>query len=1038
MSQRIDCGLRVKTAAVCVLAALGLFATGAAMAQLPVTRLTSVFPPGAQRGATVEVTIAGTDLDDVNLLQFSHPGLQAKPKLDAAGKPEANKFVVTVAANTPLGIHDMRVGGGQYGLSNVRAFSVGDLREVISPATNRMALAAFDVAIGSVVNAQISAREIAYFKFQLKQGQRILIEGDSLGIDSPLQPVLVLFDAKGREMERDRTGQLLDFRAPSDGTYMFGVHDFLWRGGVDQLGRVTISLRPRIEFILPPIGQPGATGKFTLYGRNLPGGTPVPDMLIEGKQLDKLVVDIALPADPKLALQLASSKPVTPREAGMDAIEYRLESPNGTSNPSRIGFAMAPVVAEAATPNDKPALAQKVVVPCEFVGQFHPRADRDWITFDAKAGEAWWVEIYSERLGSFSSPFFLIQRVKKNEKGEEVVSEVKDVSGSEARNTGADFNAASADGEYRFDVKEDGSYRVMMYDLYNTAAPKPGNVYRLSIRKATPDFRMAAMVLPPLPIAANSSEVLLAAATLRQGEALPVKVVAYRRDGFDGDISVTLTGLPAGVTASAATITAGTQSTQVLLYAGLQAADWSGPVVITGRAQINGAEVARDARPAAVSASTYDATAQLPIVRARLTSAFVLSVNGKEKIPLEIAPVEAKIWETSVAGILSIPIKVQNHDGFEIAKKLKLFGHPAVAQIKEVDVAANTTNGTLELNLNTGKLPPGTHALYLRSQVKGKYRRVPEAQAKAAETVSKEADKVAAERIATLKVASDALAVAVKTSTTATATKTTAEQAIVAVNAEVTKSQQAFDAADKAFKDAEVKLKALQADAAKPAAEKDLAAKDVEAKRVLVAAAKAALDAAINVKQKTAQTQLTAATQAVAASVVAQRDAQTKSDAAAAQSKLSEDKKKELGDFSKLMTERSKAKEVTHTFYSAPIVVKVAPAPIEVAPVAAPVSVKAGEKAEVKIVIKRLFGFNEPVTVSLAVAGNPKGVTLAKGTIEKDKNEVTISIMADAKPAAGDFTGTVEATLKLNGTDLKVTTPLTLKVIAAPAAAATK
>ena len=1036
MSQRTDRRSRAKTAVVRTLTVLGLIWAGAASAELPAARLTSVFPPGAKQGTAVEVTIAGTDLDDVSQLLFSHPSIVAKPKLDAAGKPEANKFVVTIAANAPLGIHDMRAGGGQYGLSNVRTFSVGDLPEIISPATNRTGLAAFEVPVGSAVNAQVSAREIAYFKFNVKQGQRVLIEADALGIDSPLQPVLVLFDAKGREMERDRTGQLIDFRAPADGTYLFGVHDFVWRGGADQLCRVSISSRPRIEYILPPVGQPGTTGKFTLYGRNLPGGTPAPDMLIAGKPLEKLVVDIALPADPKQAQLLASSQPVTPREAGLDAIEYRLSSANGASNPIRIGFAAAPVVAEIATPNDKPALAQKVTVPCEFAGQFHPRADRDWITFDAKAGEALWLEIYSERLGSHSSPFFLIQRVKKNEKGEELITDVKDVSGSETRNTGADFNAASADGEFRFDVKEDGVYRVMMYDLFNTAASKPGNVYRLSIRKAAPDFRIAAMVLPPLAIAANSREVTLSSATIRQGESLPVKVVAYRRDGFDGDIQVTLTGLPAGVIASPAIISAGTQSTIVLLNAGAQAAEWSGPVTITGRAQINGAEVAREARSAAVSASSYDATAQLPIVRVRLTSAFVLSVNSREKIPLEIAPVESKVWETSVAGILNIPLKVQNHDGFEIAKKLKLFGHPAVATIKEVDVAASKNDGTLELNLTTGKLPPGTHALYLRTQVKGKYRRVPEAQAKAAETTSKDADKIAIERIATLKVATDAFVVASKSLTDANTAKQAAETALAAVNAEVPKAQAAFDAADKAFKDAEVKLKALQADATKPAAEKDLAAKDVEAKRAVVTAAKAALDNAINVKQKTAQTQLATATTAAAAAVTLQAAGKKKSDDAAAESKLSDDKKKEAADFSKLMTERSKPKDVTHTFYSTPIIVKVVPAPIELVPIAAPAPLKAGEKIEIKVSIKRLFGFNEPVTVSLAVAGNPKGVTIPNVTIAKDLSEATIVINADAKSAAGDFTGTVEASLKLNGTDLKVATPLALKVIAAPAAAA--
>ncbi len=52
-----------------------------AWAQLPTAQLTSVFPPGGKQGTTVEVTIAGTDLDDSDKLVFNHPGLVAQPKM---------------------------------------------------------------------------------------------------------------------------------------------------------------------------------------------------------------------------------------------------------------------------------------------------------------------------------------------------------------------------------------------------------------------------------------------------------------------------------------------------------------------------------------------------------------------------------------------------------------------------------------------------------------------------------------------------------------------------------------------------------------------------------------------------------------------------------------------------------------------------------------------------------------------------------------------------------------------------------------------
>src|SRR3954470_7077082 len=92
-------------------------AVGCAWAQLPVARLTSIFPPGTQAGAFTLVTVAGSDLDEPRALRFSHPGISATLK--------DGKFTVAAATNVPVGIYDVRV-IGKYGASNPRAFSVGD------------------------------------------------------------------------------------------------------------------------------------------------------------------------------------------------------------------------------------------------------------------------------------------------------------------------------------------------------------------------------------------------------------------------------------------------------------------------------------------------------------------------------------------------------------------------------------------------------------------------------------------------------------------------------------------------------------------------------------------------------------------------------------------------------------------------------------------------------------------------------------------------------------------------------------------------
>ena len=45
-------------------------------------------------------------------------------KKDGNGKAIANQYTITIAKNVPVGIYDAQVGGGQFGISNVRAFAV--------------------------------------------------------------------------------------------------------------------------------------------------------------------------------------------------------------------------------------------------------------------------------------------------------------------------------------------------------------------------------------------------------------------------------------------------------------------------------------------------------------------------------------------------------------------------------------------------------------------------------------------------------------------------------------------------------------------------------------------------------------------------------------------------------------------------------------------------------------------------------------------------------------------------------------------------
>ncbi len=122
---------------------------------------------------------------------------------------------------------------------------------------------------------------------------------------------------------------------------------------------------------------------------------------------------------------------------------------------------------------------------------------------------------------------------------------------------------------------------------YSSLVNDPALVYRLAIRPAMPDFRLAT-------VPCDSSGAIF----LRKGGREAVRVVAFRQDGFDGEITVTATGLPEGVTASEFTIGPSTNSGLLVLSADANAGGKIGQIQVIGKSKFADKEITRTARPA--------------------------------------------------------------------------------------------------------------------------------------------------------------------------------------------------------------------------------------------------------------------------------------------------------------------------------------------------------------------------------------------------------------------------------------------------------
>ncbi|MDP6445523.1 MAG: PPC domain-containing protein, partial [Pirellulaceae bacterium] len=795
------------------------------------------------------------------------------------------------------------------------------------------------------------AADVDYYRFQLQAGQNVVIDCRARRIDSDFEPNLVLYGPSGRQVAaggRVAGGDVqLQFTAKTTGLHSIRLSDALFRGGENFYYRLSIGVLTRIDFIFPPAGQPG-NQQFTIFGRNLPGGQNA-GLSSGGHPLQKLTVTVPLPGGAATE-QLNYRWFVNSESTGLAGQEYRLKGPASFSNPVLVGYATVPVVLEKEA-NNEPPQAQQIKPPCEVAGQFYPRRDEDWVQFEAKKGDVFWVEVVSQRLGLDTDPRMLVMQVTKDKEGVEQLKLLSNVDDGGSAD-GADFNIRTDDPSYRFEAPDDGVYKIQVRDEYSRFRADPKNVYRLCIRRPQPDFRLAAGP-------SHGKGGLL----LRRGGRTAIRVVAFRRDGFDGPIEVAVTGLPAGVTCPPVVIGPARHAAMLVLSAAANAAPGVAKLQVSGKSVRDGKPLTRTAR---LCAATHPERPQQGQIQRRppqlrLTDALVVTVT-EEVSPVTLAAGDSKVLEMSRAARVKVPFTLAR-DGFKNGN-IQITAADLPPNVQVANVAANgaTAKGEIEIRLNQNT-PLGRYTFFLNGQVQNlKYARNPEAATKAAAR-KKEVDAINADAKTKQTAAQKAKADADKNAAAAATAATAAQQA-------KTKADQAVTAAQQVQKAAATKRSQAQAALAKKADDAALKAADAAAQKALVDA---------DAKLKTAQAAAVKAAQDMTA-------AQTKNTSAAAAKKVADEAFTKADEFAKAAVQAAAAatKRATDTANAAkpanrnlripstPITIDVAPAPIRMKQPAA-ASVVQGAKAEAPIAVERLFSFADPVTLAIQAPGGVAG-----------------------------------------------------------------
>ncbi|MCA9055202.1 MAG: serine protease [Planctomycetaceae bacterium] len=398
---------------------------------LPSPRLLTTMPMGGQAGSTVEVSITGESMEDVEELRFSHPGITATPKRDDAGNVVENQFVVNIAADCPPGVHEART-ISRLGVSSSRVFNVGTLPEVTRTAANTTLDAAMLLAVDSLCNAYMTKQAVDHYSFEAQAGERIVVDCAAPGIDSKAKPVLIVADAEGNDLQVERRGGAVEFSVPADGRYVVKVHDLTFEGGKEYFYRLALQ-RAAADVVVPRLPSTATVNSVSWPPPGLPADASLAE--IEPNNAHAEAQSITFPCDIAGSFYPAADVDTyefAAKKGDVWWVEVASERLGRPTDPSI-------VVQRVTKEGDKETLADVV------------------------------------ELSDISSP-------------------VK-VSSNGYAYDGPPYNAGTADINGKIDIPEDGTYRLQLRDLFGGTRNDPLNTYRMVVRQAQPDFSIVGWAL---------------------------------------------------------------------------------------------------------------------------------------------------------------------------------------------------------------------------------------------------------------------------------------------------------------------------------------------------------------------------------------------------------------------------------------------------------------------------------------------------------------------------------------------------------------